>query len=213
MIIDKEQAIEDFKNLFDYPLLGRALCCKIQEYKAVIAANIEEFKDIEELRRLVNKTADKWPKKTNDFEIEFEIVNIKGMWIPLLPGKKDFDPSRVIPGELVNYIVNQADKLDFGIIKRENNLTFPRCSGNVFNIWYEKIRDDYIFGIANPTKIEPESNCITDIDQIINEIKNMDYDKMREVFNLMFEDENFKREIFIALRVWKKLRKIDNKGL
>jgi len=213
MTIDKEQAIEDFKNLFEYPLLGKALCCKINEYKAVIAANIDEFKDIEGLRRLVKKTADKWPKKNNDLEIEFELVSTKGMWIPVLPGKKNFDPSRVIPGELVNYIVKEADEMDYGIIKRESNLTLPGIIGNVFNIWFEKITDDYIFGITKPTKFEQENNCITDIDQIIDEIKNIDYDKMREVFNLMFEDENFKREIYIALRVWKKLRKIDNKGL
>ena len=210
MTIDKEQAIEDFKNLFEYPLLGPALCCKIQEYKAVIAANIEEFKDIEALRRLVKKTSDKWPKKNNDYEIEFELVNIKGMWIPVLPGKKDFDPARVIPGELVKYIVNAADKLGYGIIKRENNLTFPRCSGNVFNIWYEKIRDDYIFGIANPRRIEPENNCITDIDQIIKVIKNMDYDKLREVFTLMYDDDNLKSEVYGALRLCKKLKRIDN---
>ena len=48
--------------------------------------------------------------------------------------------------------------------------------------------------------------------QIINVIKNMDYDKMREVFNLMYKDENFKREIYNTLRVYKKLKKIDNRG-
>lgn len=212
MTMDKEQAIEDFINLLDYPLLGTALCCKINEYKAVIAANIKEFKDIEELRKLVKKTSDKWPKKNNDFEIEFEIVNTEGIWIPILPGKKDIDPSRVIPGELVKYIVNEADKLDYGIIKRENNLTLPGCNGIVFNIWFEKICDDYIFGITKPTKFEPVNNCITDIDQIIKVIKNMDYDKMREVFNLMYKDENFKREIYNTLRVYKKLKKIDNRG-
>jgi hypothetical protein len=212
MTIDREQVIEDFINLLDYPILGSALCHKINEYKAVIAANIEEFKDIEELRRMVKKTSNKWPKKNNDYEIEFEIVNTKGMWIPILPGKKGFDPARVIPGELVKYILNATDNLGYGIIKRENNLILPRCSGNVFNLWYEKVRDDYIFGIANPTKIEPKKKCITDVDQIVELIKNMDYDKLHEALKLMLDDENFKSEVYNAVRLHKKINKIDYKG-
>ena len=77
----------------------------------------------------------------------------------------------------------------------------------------QKIRVDYIFGIANPRKIEPENNCITDIDQIIKVIKNMDYDKLREVFTLIYDDENFKNVVYRTLRVHNKLNKIDYKGL
>jgi hypothetical protein len=203
MIIDKELAIEDFKNFLDFPILGKALYFKMQEYKAAIAADIKEFKDIVELRRLVKKNADKWPKTSNDLDIKFEIVNTSGIWITVLPDEQDCEPSRIIPGELVYYIVREVAKMDYGYIKRENNLTLPGINGKVFNIWFEKITDDYIFGIIKPTKFETGSNDKTNIDQIINDLKNVDYDKMFEIFWLMFEDEYFRAEVYHVLRIWK----------
>jgi hypothetical protein len=125
MIIDKELAIEDFKNFLDLPIFGKAIYLKMLEYKNALAANITEFKDIVELRKMVKKNAYKWPKKPGDFEIEFEIVNTSGIWIPVLPVKKDCEPSDILPGELVYHIVKEAEQMDYGIIKRENNFIFP----------------------------------------------------------------------------------------
>jgi hypothetical protein len=213
MIIDKELAIEDFKKFLDYPILGKALCFKMQEYKDAIAANIKEFKDIVELRRLVKKNADKWPKKPGDLEIEFEIVNTNGIWVPVLPGKPDCEPSRLIPGELVYYIVKEAAQMDYGIIKRENNLTLTGLNGRIFNIWFEKIKDDYIFGIIKPTKFETGSNDKTNIGHIINDLKNVDYDKMFEIFRLMFEDEYFRTEVYHVLSIWKTVTEKENRHL
>lgn len=214
MIIDKELAIEDFKNFLDFPILGKALYLKMLEYKKLISANIKEFKDIVELRRLVKKNKDKWPKTSSDLEIiKFEIVNTNGIWVPLLPGKQDCEPSCIIPGELVYYIVKEADKMDYGIIKRENNLTLPGLSRKVYNIWFEKIKDDYIYGIIKHTKFETGSNDKPNIDNIINDLKNVDYDKMFEIFRLMFEDEYFRTEVFKVLSIWKKVLDMDSQSL
>jgi len=203
MIIDKESAVEDFKNFIELPILGRALYYKMQEYKDAIAANIKEFKNIVKIRSLVKKNAGEWPKISND--LEFEIVNVNGIWIPVLPGKKDCAPSRVIPGPLVNYIVKQAVEMDYGIIYRKSNLTLPRLSGRVFNIWFEKIREDYIYGIIKNPKIEAESKYNLDIDHMLNELKNIDYDKMFEILRLMLEDEDYRKEVFRAYQIWNKM--------
>jgi hypothetical protein len=73
------------------------------------------------------------------------------------------------------------------------------------SIWFEKITDDYIYGIIKSTKFEPGrvSNSKTDIDQIVAELKDIDYDKMFEIFRLMFEDEYFRKEVYHMLMIWK----------
>lgn len=213
MIIDKELATEDFKNFLDLPIVGKALYLKMLEYKKLISANIKEFKDIVKLRRLVNKNPDKWPKTSNDIDIIFEIVNTSGIWIPVLPGKKDCEPSEIIPGELLYYIVREAEKMDYGIIKHKNNLTLPGINGKVFNIWFEKIKDDYIYGIIKPTIFETVSNDKMNFDHMIDDLKNVDHDKIFEILRLMFEDDYFRTEVFKMLNIWKSFTENDNQAL
>jgi len=201
MDIDIEKAVEDFKNFIELPILGKALYMKMKQYKELISANIEEFKNIVELRNLVKKNANKWPKTSNDHE--FEIVKAQGIWIPVFPGDKDIEAYRIIPGELVNYIVKEADA---GIIQRKNNLTIPGIKGRVFNLWFEKLRDDYIYGIIKTTIAKAEPNYIIDIDDTtIKELKNIDYDKMFEIFRLMFEQEEFRKDVYKVHRIWKNI--------
>jgi hypothetical protein len=202
MDIDKEKAVEDFKNFMELPILGKALYMKMRQYKDLISANIEEFSNIVELRNLVKKNIKEWPKSSNDHE--FEIVNVNGIWIPVLPGDNDIEASRMIPEKLVSYIVKEAGEMDSGIILRKNNLTLTGIKGRVFNLWFEKLRDDYIYGIIKTTIAKAEPNYIIDVDDtIIKELKNIDYDKMFEIFRLMFEKGEFREEIFKIYNVWK----------
>jgi len=200
MIIDKESLIEDVKNLIDLPILGKSLYFRIEEYKAALSSCIEEFTDIVELRNLVKTKADKWPKTSDDHV--FEIVNINGIWIPVLPGEKDIEPSWLLPGKLVNYLVKEAANMDYGIIKRKNNLTLPGVKGQVFNMWFEKIRDDYIYGIIKTTIMKRPPKYSIDIDDALKELKNIDFDKIFEIFRLIFEEEEFRKDVYKVYRIW-----------
>ena len=203
MIIDKEEAVEDFKNFIELPILGTALYLKMREYKDAVSANIEAYKNMAKLRKLLKKNEDKLPKSAND--LEFEIVKTNGIWIPVLPGKKDCEPSRIIPGQLVNYIVKEASEMDYGIIHWKNNLTLPGLEGRVFNTCFEKIQEDYIYGIIKNPKIEPKSTFEPELEDMIKELKNIDYEKMFEIFRLMFEKEGFREDVFKVYKLWKTL--------
>jgi len=201
MNIDKESLIEDVKNLIDLPILGKSLYFKIEEYKAALSSCIEEFTDIVELRNLVKTKADKWPKTSDDHV--FEIVNINGIWIPVLPGEKDIEPSWLLSRKLVNYLVKEAANTDYGIIQRKSNLTLPGLKGQVFNIWFEKIRDDYIYGIIKTTIMKRPPKYSIDIDDALKELKNIDFDKIFEIFRLIFEEEEFRKDVYNVYRIWK----------
>ena len=201
MDIDIEEAVEDFKNFIELPILGKALYMKMRQYKDIISANIEEFKNIVELRNLVKKNANEWPKTSNDHK--FEIVNTHGMWIPVLPGEKEIEAYRIIPEKLVNYIVKEAAA---GIIKKKNNLTIPGIKGRVFNLWFEKLRDDYIYGIITTTFDKARSNYNIDIDDtVLKELKNIDFEKMFEIFRLMFEQVEFRKDVYKVYHIWKNI--------
>ena len=203
MDIDKEEAVEDFRNFLEIPLYGKAIYLKMREYKDAIAININEFKNLVKLRNMVKKTDKKWQKTSND--LDFEIVNTRGIWIAVLPGKNDIEPSRIIPPELIKYIVKEADNMDFKIINRRNNLTIPGLEGKLYDIWFEKIREDYISGIIKNPKIEPKINYEPEVEEIRDELKKIDFEKMFEIFSLMFEDIAFRKEIYKALQLWKTL--------
>ena len=204
MIIDKENAIEDFKNLIELPILGKALYFKMMEYKDAIAANIEEFKDIVELRNLVKKNTETWPKTSND--LKFEIVKIRGtLWVPVITGKKDCEPSKIIPGKLVDYILQMAGEMGPGYIKRDSNLIVPGIKGKVFDIWFEKLRDDYIHGVIKSTLFESKISYAVDIEKEFQDLKNIDFDEMYAIFRLMFESADFMKQIIKEYRCWKNL--------
>ena len=204
MIIKKEEAIEDFKNFIELPILGKALYLKMRQYKDLISANIEEFANIVELRNLVKKNTDEWPKTSNDHE--FEIVNVTGIWIPVLPKDKDIEAYRILPEKLVNYIVKEAGEMDPGIIHRKNNLTLPGINGREFNLWFEKLQDDYICGIIKTTIAKAEPKYVIDIDDItLKELKTIDFDKIFDIFRLIFEEEEFRNDVYKVYRIWKNI--------
>jgi len=203
MEINIEEAVEEFRNLLEFPHFGKTIYLKMREYKDAIGLNIEEFKSLVKIRNLVKRKEKKQKKSSTD--IDFEIVNTRGIWIPVIQEKDDIEPSRIIPNELVNYILKEASGLDFKIIHRKNNLTLPGLEGKVFNLWFEKIREDYIYGILKSPKIEPKSTYEPEIEDIRDELKKIDYEKMSEIFRLLIEDEDFRKEVYKIYQVWKKL--------
>lgn len=203
MIIDIEEAVEEFRNFMEIPVYGKALYLKMREYKDAIAVNIEEFKNLKKLRSLVKKSEKKCQKSTSD--LEFEIVKTRGIWIPVIQGKNDCEPSRIIPDQLVKFIVKEASKMDNKIIHRKNNLTIPGLDEMVFNLWFEKIQEDYIFGIIKKPQIQEETPYKSELVDMREELKNIEYEKMFEIFRLMFEDEDFRKEVFRAYQFWQKM--------
>jgi len=203
MNINIEEAAQEFKNFLEIPIYGKALYLKMLEYKDAIAANIEEFKNLEKLRSLVKKNEKNFQKSAND--LNFEIVKTRGIWMPVIKGKNDCEPSRIIPHELVNFIVKEAEGIDFKIIHRKSNLRIPGLEGKVFNIWFEQLRDDYIYGILKDPKIEPKRTFEPNLMNMRDELKKIDYEEMFEIFRLMFDDEDFRKEIKKAYQLWKTL--------
>ncbi|UCH95117.1 MAG: hypothetical protein JSV88_33380 [Candidatus Aminicenantes bacterium] len=211
MIINKKKALEDFENIIELPVLGKALYFRILELKDAIAANIEQYKNIMELRNMVKKKTKNWPKSSND--IEFEIVNIKGnLWVPVIPGQKGCEPSKIIPLKLVDYIVKKSFEMTPGLIERNSNLIVPGIKGKVFDIWFEKIRDDYIHGIIKSTLYESSISYNVDIEKELKDLKNIDFDELFAVFRLIFESNDFMKQVIREYRkIWKSLIEDDSK--
>ena len=202
MNLDKETAIEDFKNFLDLPLLGKSLLLKLKEYKDVVAANINEFKNIVELRNRLKKNDNEWPKQKTPDKHRFEIVNVNGIWIPVLTDDKDCEPSRLFPGKLVNYLVKKAENMEYGIIQQETNLTLPGLKGKVFNIWFEKLEDDYIVGIIKAEISKREPKIDADLEYTLKELKDIDFERIFEIFRLIFEEEKFRQNVYKVYLSW-----------
>ena len=202
MIINTQKALEYFKVIIELPIWGTALYFKMREYMDVISANIDEFKNISELRNMIKKETKKWPK-SSDYT-KFELVKIgEKLWIPVLPGEKNFKPSEIFTGKLVDFIVEKSTP---GIIQKHNNLVVPGVKGKVVDIWFEKIQDDYIHGIIKGIDFSSgkyDYKVDVDIDQAINDLKNIDFDEMNAVFRLIFESSDFRNQILREYRkVW-----------
>ena len=211
MIINTKKALEYYEYIIELPIWGTALYFKMIEYMDAISANIEEFKNICELRNMVKTKTKKWPK-SSDF-IKFEVVKIDNkLWVPVLTEKKDSKPSEILPGKLVDFIV---EKSTVGIIQKHNNLIVPGFKGKVVDLWFEKISDDYIYGIIKWIGLPGEKiDHNIDFNQAINDLKNIDFDEMNAVFRLIFESSDFRSHIVREYRkVWKGLHeKITKQG-
>ena len=205
MIINTKKAFDCFKDIIEFPILGTALYFKMMEYKDLISANINVFTNIQELRNTLKKEQKKWPK-SSDYN-KFELVKIgEKLWIPVLPGKKDCKPSEIFPGKLVDFIVEKSTP---GIIQKHDNLVVPGVKGKVVDIWFEKIQDDYIHGLIKGIDFSSgkfDYKVDVDIEQALNDLKNIDFDEMYAVFRLMFESSDFRKQILREYRkVWKGL--------
>jgi len=205
MIINTKKALEYFEFIIELPIWGTALYFKMSEFMDVISSNIDEFKSISKLRDIVKNKTKKWPK-SSDF-IKFDVIKIDNkLWVPVLTEKKDSKPSEILPGELVDFIV---EKSTTGIIQKHNNLIVPGFKGKVVDLWFEKISDDYIFGIIKWIGLPVEKiDHNIDFNQAINELKNIDFDEMNDVFRFMFESSDFRSQVLREYRkVWKGINK------
>ncbi|MGD2091752.1 MAG: hypothetical protein PVH61_36600 [Candidatus Aminicenantes bacterium] len=203
MIINTKKALAYFEFIIELPIWGTALYLKMSEYMDVISTDIDEFKNLSDLRDMVKNKTKKWPK-SSDF-IKFEVVNIDDkLWVPVLTEKKDSKPSEILPGKLVDFIV---EKSTIGIIQKKNNLIVPGFKEKVVDLWFEKISDDYIYGIIKWTELPLEKiEHNIDFNQAINDLKNVDFDEMNAVFRHIFESSDFRNRILSEYRkIWKGL--------
>lgn len=212
-MIDKKKALEDFKNIIELPILGKALYYRILELKDAISANIDEYKNILELRKMVKKKGKDWPKASDG--VNFEILKIKNnLWVPVIPCEKECEPSKIIPRKLVDYIVEKSFEMTPGIIERNSSLTVPGIKGRFFDIWFEKIWDDYIYGFIKgiDLSISDRYNYNVDIERDIKDLKDIDFDELFAVFRFIFESSYFRKQIFREYRkIWKDLIEIESK--
>jgi len=211
MIINTKKAFDCFKDIIELPIWGTALYFKMMEYKDAISANIAECKNICELRNKIKKETKKWPQSSDYIKFEFFKIGNE-LWIPVLPGKKDCNPSEIFTEEMIDFIVERSTP---GIIQKHNNLFFPGLKGKVVDIWFEKIQDDYIRGIIKNIELpEKKFEHNIDIDQALNELKNIDFDEINAVFRFIFESSDFRNQILREYRkVWKGIhKKISKQG-
>jgi hypothetical protein len=210
--IDKEKAIKDFANIIELPIVGKALYYRMLELKDTISANIENFNNILNLREMVRKKTKNWPRKSNS--VNFEIVKISDkLWIPTIPYKKSCEISKVFPRKLVDYIVEKAVVMDSGIIERISNLVVPGIKGKTFDLWFEKIREDFICGIIKGIDFanSEELSYNVDIEGMIERLDEIDFDELLIVVKHIIESQDFRKAIVSEYRkIWKNILETGN---
>lgn len=137
--MEHEKIIQDARELLKFPHIGKSLFHKIEELKALLSKNIEEYCPL--IEKHPHRKTNHTPEGTR-----FELRRIsEKLWIPSLPDNRKSNAHEVVPQPIIDYIVKHQVKP--GVIEMKPGLRFPGIPGQVYNLIFEKSGPKYIWGI------------------------------------------------------------------
>lgn len=177
---ENQKIFRQFKELLNIPTFKKVMVHKIEELKILLSEDIGHFN---QLRTMLDSAP--VPELTGDKKVErvaFQLKRVgQDLWIPTLPNQRkgDTDVYQIVPEALIDYMVEY--ETEPGIIVAKPGLKLPVLPGRTFDLYFERLRDDFITGI-----IAGETVAINPVrDEKINTNKEVDLKSLHQFFEYL----------------------------
>lgn len=143
---ENNKIINQFRELLNIPTFKKVMVHKIEELKILLSEDIGHYN---ELRTMLDAgTVPELSEENKEKRVAFQLRRMgKDLWIPILPNQRkgDTDVYQVVPEAVIDYMVEY--KTEPGLIVAKPGLKLPALPGKTFDLYFERLREDFISGI------------------------------------------------------------------